>query len=522
MRPSDPSQHLKVVCRIRPSTDTTYCLFSPDSSASVAVSPVPIQQSQLSTQDLDSLATYEFDQVISETSRQGEVFESLVESYVKDLLTGKSASIILFGPTGSGKSYTVRGGEGKERGVLLRAVEAFLYLSSKQRAAYTLHAQSVLIYEDKSVELSYSEAPVKRVQDLVLLLQRALRARKEFCSSQGDKNIKEKAHFLVTLSVMRDGSALSRLDIVELAGSEQAADRAIATSFNALSGALTRTGNSARDSRLCEQLALTLDIYSDYNPSNVLFLCTASPEKAHFKHSLAAIKFASRIRDALHQSSSREISLTRELTEIEQEVDSAERPGSIAEVGRWISRREQRLAELEGTVGTHTTPTALLQACTNVRQKLQLLRENWMQGQSPSRATPKFETMPVKFSRSSSADRLLSPAPIKTDRLQESNSPNSSFKESPIVNRSAIEGEARGRAQEGRYESSPRKMDPEKASNSRLMARVESLLLDIDCLEENKRGLEGERNTQEAKIRALQQQIARLESKHRDGSRSPL
>jgi hypothetical protein len=406
--------------------------------------------------------------------------------------------------------------------VLLRAVEAFLYLSSKQRAAYTLHAQSVLIYEDKSVELSYSEAPVKRVQDLVLLLQRALRARKEFCSSQGDKNIKEKAHFLVTLSVMRDGSALSRLDIVELAGSEQAADRAIATSFNALSGALTRTGNSARDSRLCEQLALTLDIYSDYNPSNVLFLCTASPEKAHFKHSLAAIKFASRIRDALHQSSSRDISLTRELTEIEQEVDSAERPGSIAEVGRWISRREQRLAELEGTVGTHTTPTALLQACTNVRQKLQLLRENWMQGQSPSRATPKFETMPVKFSRSSSADRLLSPVPIKTDRLQESNSPNSSFKESPIVNRSAIEGEARGRAQESRYESSPRKMDPEKASNSRLMARVESLLLDIDCLEESKRGLEGERNTQEAKIRALQQQIARLESKHRDGSRSPL
>ena len=484
-----------------------------------------MQQSQLSTVDLDSLTTYEFDQVISESSRQGEVFESLVESYVKDLLTGRSASILLFGPTGSGKSYTVRGGEGKERGVLLRAVEAFLYLSSKQRASYTLHAQAVLVYDEKSVELSYSELPIKRVQDLVLLLQRALRARKEFCSSQGDKNIKEKAHFLVALSVMRDGAALSRLDIVELAGSEQAADRAIAASFNALSGALTRTTASARDNRLCEQLELTLDIYSDYNPSNVLFLCTVSPEKAYFKHSLAAIKFASRIRDALHQSSTREISLTRELTEIEQELDSAERPASIAEVGRWISRREQRLTELEGTVGTHTTPTALLQACSNVRQKLQLLRENWMQ--SPSRATPKFETMPVKFSRSSSADRLLSPAPIKTERMQENGqSPNSSFKESPIVSRSALEGDTevavtgRGRRQGSRYESSPR--NPEKSSNSRLMARVESLLLDIECLEETKRGMEGERNAQEAKIRSMELQIARLESKHRDGSRSPL
>ena len=99
MRPSDPSQHLKVVCRIRPSSDSTYCVFAVDGRNAVGVSsaPGPLTQTR---GVLDSTTTYDFDQVISENSRQGEVFETLVESYVRDLLTGRSSSIILFGPTG--------------------------------------------------------------------------------------------------------------------------------------------------------------------------------------------------------------------------------------------------------------------------------------------------------------------------------------------------------------------------------------------------------------------------------------
>ena len=48
----------------------------------------------------EALTKFAFDQVITEDSRQGEVFSSLVESYVKDLITGRSSSILLFGPTG--------------------------------------------------------------------------------------------------------------------------------------------------------------------------------------------------------------------------------------------------------------------------------------------------------------------------------------------------------------------------------------------------------------------------------------
>lgn len=93
MRPGDPARNLKVVCRIRPSEDDTVCVVQDEEGAAVLTSPVSIARTE-------GLPKYAFDQVISESSRQGDVFRALVETYVKDLMTGRSACVLLFGPTG--------------------------------------------------------------------------------------------------------------------------------------------------------------------------------------------------------------------------------------------------------------------------------------------------------------------------------------------------------------------------------------------------------------------------------------
>jgi len=46
-----------------------------------------------------------------------------VSPAIRGFLEGTSASILLFGPTEGGKTYTLKGKTGAERGILPRAVE---------------------------------------------------------------------------------------------------------------------------------------------------------------------------------------------------------------------------------------------------------------------------------------------------------------------------------------------------------------------------------------------------------------
>lgn len=76
-----------MVCRIRPSTDSTCCVRQNGNALVV-------------TKDKETVQSFEFDQVISAEGRQGEVFSHLIEPCVKDLMTGRNCCVLLFGPTG--------------------------------------------------------------------------------------------------------------------------------------------------------------------------------------------------------------------------------------------------------------------------------------------------------------------------------------------------------------------------------------------------------------------------------------
>jgi len=67
--------------------------------------------------------TFQFDSVFNESHKQEKFYSSVVRPAVRSFVEGENACILLFGPTEGGKTFTLKGKTGMERGILPRAVE---------------------------------------------------------------------------------------------------------------------------------------------------------------------------------------------------------------------------------------------------------------------------------------------------------------------------------------------------------------------------------------------------------------
>lgn len=61
--------------------------------------------------------------MFNESYKQEKFYSSSIRPSVKSFVEGENACILLFGPTESGKTHTLKGKTGMERGILPRAVE---------------------------------------------------------------------------------------------------------------------------------------------------------------------------------------------------------------------------------------------------------------------------------------------------------------------------------------------------------------------------------------------------------------
>ena len=69
---------------------------------------------------------FDFDAVYNEIQKQDKFYRLSVKPLVQSFVEGESATVALFGPTQSGKTYTLNGKAGKDRGIVPRAVEDIL------------------------------------------------------------------------------------------------------------------------------------------------------------------------------------------------------------------------------------------------------------------------------------------------------------------------------------------------------------------------------------------------------------
>ncbi|XP_047168185.1 kinesin-like protein KIN-UA isoform X2 [Vigna umbellata] len=99
--------------------------------------------------------TYEFDEVLTEFSSQKRVYEVVARPVVESVLDGYNGTIMAYGQTGTGKTYTL-GRLGEEdnaaRGIMVRAMEDIL---------------AHISLETDSVSVSYLQLYMETIQDLL-------------------------------------------------------------------------------------------------------------------------------------------------------------------------------------------------------------------------------------------------------------------------------------------------------------------------------------------------------------------
>lgn len=312
---TDAARHLKVLCRVMPSHVEESCIIPCPEVRTIIASNRAINKQILNIRSQKNLNTLKsklledstlikFDGIIDESLSQSKLFNTWLKTPTQDLLTGRSLCLLVFGITGSGKSYTIRGGEGKKRGFALRSVELLLAVLERYRGQIQLKVSVVAIFDENIVDLLQKQNPpyeieINKSSDFHAALNQALKTRK----SVGERGTKDNMHMIITIKLYQEYELLSEAYFVELAGSEFAReDKKVARGFNSISSQLTHSYTNWQNNPLSKFLKNGLDIYNN-NPSNVFLICCASQNTESFQDTLASLKFTSRIKECLEKDS---------------------------------------------------------------------------------------------------------------------------------------------------------------------------------------------------------------------------
>ncbi|KAL0005825.1 hypothetical protein SO802_013386 [Lithocarpus litseifolius] len=279
---------------------------------------------------------FSFDRVFCEKSGQAEVYEFLVLPIVRDAINGINGTIITYGQTGAGKTYSIEGpgilecGEQK-KGILPRVVDGiFEHIKSDKMAKYSikfltelssllrdlfdLSKDNIQIKESKIQGILLSGATEMSIMDPAEALQSLSTGIANRAVGETQMNMaSSRSHCIYIFTVQQEltgdkGMKTGKLVLVDLAGSEKvektgAEGRAleeakmINKSLSALGNvinALTCGSGRAnhipyRDSKLTRILQDALG-----GNSRTALLCCCSPSVSNASESLSTLRFGAR------------------------------------------------------------------------------------------------------------------------------------------------------------------------------------------------------------------------------------
>ncbi|EPS63032.1 hypothetical protein M569_11754 [Genlisea aurea] len=146
------SGRVRVAVRLRPRNNEEMAADA-DFADCVELQP-ELKRLKLRKNNWDS-DTYEFDEVLTEFASQKRVYEVVAKPVVESVLDGYNGTVMAYGQTGTGKTYTL-GRLGDEdtsaRGIMVRSMEDIL---------------SNVSFETDSVSVSYLQLYMENIQDLL-------------------------------------------------------------------------------------------------------------------------------------------------------------------------------------------------------------------------------------------------------------------------------------------------------------------------------------------------------------------
>ncbi|KAK9806570.1 hypothetical protein WJX73_003259 [Symbiochloris irregularis] len=168
---------------------------------------------------------FTFDQVLSQNAPQAEVYDTAALDVVDDVLNGFNGTIMAYGQTGAGKTYTLSSTDTEAVGIMPRAcLQVFTRIDQHPQEQYTVLMSIVQLYTERiqdlllptRIDLAIREGPdgvfvegvhqarVQSPSDCFDMLRRAERNRA--IASTAMNAVSSRSHVVVMLTVIQHGS----------------------------------------------------------------------------------------------------------------------------------------------------------------------------------------------------------------------------------------------------------------------------------------------------------------------------
>ncbi|KAK4796405.1 hypothetical protein SAY86_028731 [Trapa natans] len=316
--------NIKVFCRVRP-------LFE-DEGPSVVEFPdeFTIRVNTADDNAVNPKKDFEFDRTYGPHVGQAELFND-VQPLVQSALDGYNVSIFTYGPTNSGKTYTMEGSN-HDRGLCARCFEELFDLANSDltpmsRFDFSITAlelrneqgRDLLLGSGKNlpkIQMGLFEPSIELNQEKVDNPLDFSRVLKEALQSWGDDALKlNVSHLIITIHIsysnLISGEKLySKLSLVKLAGSEglnlndDSGDRVteLLHAMKSLSvlGDVLSSLTSNKDTVPYENSLLTKVLADSLgDTAKTLLLVTVSPAATSLTETISSLNFASRVRNAV-------------------------------------------------------------------------------------------------------------------------------------------------------------------------------------------------------------------------------
>lgn len=210
------------------------------------------------TTNMYTMHSFTFDHVFDQDSTQNQVYEITAQPAVMSVLQGYNATILAYGQTGTGKTFTMEGfkytNQDPQRGIVPRCMEEiFRYIEngSNEKTTFMVRASYLQIYnevisdllrtertnlhirEDKKKGVfveGLSEWAVRSPSDIYSLIQKGALSRATASTKMNDVSSRSHAVFIIIVEQMviaaddnDEGKEIrvGKLNLVDLAGSER-------------------------------------------------------------------------------------------------------------------------------------------------------------------------------------------------------------------------------------------------------------------------------------------------------------
>ena len=317
------------LARSRRSKSTAYLGFSSfyrkKKMRKKSESAFEVHGNKLSVETPKSFFEYSFKKVFYEDVNNQEVYKGVIRKDLKKIIDGKWLTVMTYGTSGSGKTYTIFGESNGERGLISYSVEHLYRIFAERRIRPRITCCILEIYNEQvsnllpgnieRVELRENDrgeavlkhaeyVEVKNAPELISLVESGAKSRHIAENFSNKRSSRSHMIVLLDLEFMRKGQLItSKIAFLDLAGSERVVlgDKSLQTEGSSINKSLLALTNCItilsqkdkkayvpyRDSKLTRLLKGFMD-----NNQIIKFLVCLKQEQRFLEESLNTLNYA--------------------------------------------------------------------------------------------------------------------------------------------------------------------------------------------------------------------------------------